>query len=133
MPKSASIDPREAGPVYALHRGLEALGRSGRGIQTGDVAGVEAFWSADAMDVASCGFVLRLQDGRRLYLDVWVEPATDPEGEDTARPPKVDIEVVPLAVGQRYPHFPSPADPVGGWREDVATLNDFLERASPAG
>jgi len=124
MPDSTSIDPRE-GVVHTLRQGLDALDRADLPIRAADVAAVETFWSADGMDFTSGGFVLSLRDGRRVYLDVWIETP----GKDDSAPAEVDVDLEPLACGQRHPRFPSRADPIGGWHADVAPLNDFLQRA----
>jgi hypothetical protein len=123
MPESTSIDQREEGVLHTLRQGLDALARAKLSVQAADVAAVESFWSADGMDFASGGFVLRLEDGNRVYLDVWIEAP----GKDELTPTKIDVDIVPLAAGQRHPHFPSRADPIGGWQDDVAPLNAFLQ------
>lgn len=123
MPESTSIDQREEGVLYKLREGLDALVRANLSIRAADVAAVETFWSADGMDFASGGFVLRLQDGNRIYLDVWIEAP----GKGELMPTKVDVDIAPLSAGQRHPHFPSRADPIGGWQDDVAPLNAFLQ------
>lgn len=125
MPDSTSIDQREEGVLQTLRQGLDALGRANPAVRAADVAAVETFWSADGMDFASAGFVLELRDGRRVYLDVWIETP----GKDDSTPAKVDVDIVPLSADQHHPHFPSRADPIGGWRHDVAPLNDFLRHA----
>jgi hypothetical protein len=123
MPRSTSIDQREEGVLHTLRHGLDALGRMDLSIPTADVAAVETFWSADGMDFAAAGFVLKLRDGHRAYLDVWIET---PQADDSA-PVKVDVDFVPLSADQSHPRFPSRADPIGGWHDDVAPLNDFLQ------
>lgn len=123
MPDSTSINQREEGVVPTLRQGLEALDRADLPIRAADVAAVESFWSADGMDFTSGGFVLSLRDGRRVYLDVWIET---PGKEDSA-PAEVDVDLEPLSAEQSHPRFPSRADPIGGWQEDVAPLNAFLQ------
>ncbi len=123
MPESPSFGSHDSS-LHALGEALDALDRGNLGVRPRDIACVEAFWSYEEWDVASGGFVLRLHDGRRAYLDVWVEGA-----EDDSRPPcKVDVELQELPAGQKYPHFPSTADPIGGWRDDVEPLNALLRR-----
>ena len=124
MPDSTSIDQRE-GVLHTLRQGLDALARADLSIRTADVAAIDSFWSADGMDFASGGFVLRFHGGSRVYLDVWIETP----GNDDSTPAKVDVDIVPLSADQHHPHFPSRADPIGGWRHDVAPLNDFLRHA----
>ena len=45
---------------------------------------------------------------------------------DGRRPPKVSIEIEELPTGQKWPEFPTKLEPIGGWIEDVANMNDFL-------
>jgi len=69
-------------------------------------------WSIDDGDWTSLGFVLTLQDGRRVYLDYLFDFADDEE----------EIEVQPMG-GERYPAI------VGGgieWSDDVGELNQLL-------
>lgn len=101
-----------------------ALSRADLGVKPADIAEVEAFWLCVELDCSAAGFLLQLQDGSRTYLDVWIEWMGD-DGNNAA---KVDIEFVTLAAGQRYPAFPSHADPIGGWIDEVQPLNDFLHR-----
>ena len=125
MPRTISIDElRDVRPLFLLHQALHALGATPRDTRPGDVERIEAFWSFEGSDQCSGGFVLGLVDGRRAYLDVWVELAED-EGAD---PAKVDIEFTALPENQKYPRFPSTSDPPGGWRHDVDMLNDSLRR-----
>ncbi|HEY6983697.1 hypothetical protein [Reyranella sp.] len=121
------IGPHESGGLYELSQALDALGRAGLGVAPADVVEVEAFWQGGQWGSCAGGFVLRLQDARRAYLDVWIE-----ESEDGKIPPKVDIEFAPLAAGQARPCFPSAADPIGGWSTEVAPLNAFLQEARQA-
>lgn len=125
MPESTSSDKhRDIRPLFLLRQALRALGASARDVRPGDIERIEAFWSFDASDHCTGGFVLGLIDGRRAYLDVWVELAED-EGAD---PAKVDIEFAVLPENQEYPRFPSTSDPPGGWRHDVDSLNASLRR-----
>lgn len=127
MPFSPVSNPRHSSAVHALDEALHVLAGGTLGTEPDDIATVEAFWSSDGMDSLAAGFVVRLQDGQRAYLDVWIEPV----GEDGSVPAKVDVELTVLPAGQRYPNFPSAADPIGGWCDDVAPLNAFLDRLSP--
>lgn len=124
MPYSPPNGPHEGGGLYELNQALDALGRAAFDAKPADVVEVEAFWQGGQWDSRAGGFVLRLQDGRRAYLDVWIE-----DSGDGKMPAKVDIEFAPLAAGQAYPRFPSAADPIGGWSKEVAPLNAFLREA----
>jgi len=127
MPESPLIGSLDSDALAAFDEALRILGHADWDLSPCDIALVEAFWAANSFDVAAAGFVLRLRDGRRAYLDVWIEQAR----EEDAPPAKVEIELETLAAGQRYPHFPSDADPVGGWQDDIEPLNALLRRIYP--
>jgi len=127
MPESPLIGSLDSDALAAFDEALRILGHADWDLSPCDIALVEAFWAANSFDVAAAGFVLRLRDGRRAYLDVWIEQAR----EEDAPPAKVEIELEMLAAGQRYPHFPSDADPVGGWQDDIEPLNALLRRIYP--
>ena len=125
MPKTISNDElRDVRPLFLLHQALRALDATPRDARAEDVERIEAFWAVEAPDQCSGGFVLGLIDGRRAYLDVWVE-LTEDEGAD---PAEVDIEFTVLPESQKYPRFPSTSDPPGGWRHDVDLLSDSVRR-----
>ena len=125
MPESTSSDKqRDIRPLFLLREALRALDVTPREARARDIERVEAFWSFEGSDYCSGGFVLGLIDGRRAYLDVWIELAED-EG---AKPAKVDIEFTVLPENQTYPRFPSTSDPPGGWRHDVGLLNGSVRR-----
>jgi hypothetical protein len=127
MPESPLIGSLDSDALAAFDEALRILGHADWDLSPCDIALVEAFWAANSFDVAAAGFVLRLRDGRRAYLDVWIEQAR----EEDAPPAKVEIELEMLPAGQRYPHFPSDADPVGGWQDDIEPLNALLRRIYP--
>src|SRR5689334_5696613 len=109
---------------HVFHQALDALGRSELGAQRQEVIDVEAFWSVVGDGSKAAGFVLRLRNGRRVYLDVWIEL----ESDDESGPLSIDIEIDELPSEQKYPRFPSASDPIGGWRYDVGPLNSLLRR-----
>lgn len=119
----------ELPPIYTcrvFHQALDALDLRDLGAQRYEISGVEAFWSVVGDDPEAAGFVLRLRDGRRAYLDVRIELQSDDVG-----PLKIDIEFDELPAEQKYPRFPSVSDPIGGWRHDVGPLNKLLRRLAP--
>lgn len=122
MPEATSNHSRDSGPLYVFDHVLMAVGLVSPGITRDEIIRVEAFWSFDGSDYCAGGFVLCLRDGRRAYLDAWIEVADD----GGARPIKVDIEFTELSARQKYPQFPSASDPIGGWQGEVDPLNDFL-------
>ena len=127
MPESPLIGSIDSDALATFDDALRILGHADWDLSPCDIAHVEAFWSANSFDVAAAGFVLRLRGGGRAYLDVWIEQAR----EEDAPPAKVEIELETLAADQRYPRFPSDADPVGGWRDDIEPLNALLRRIYP--
>jgi hypothetical protein len=127
MPESPLIGSLNSDALATFDEVLRILGHADWDLSPCDITHVEAFWSANSFDVAAAGFVLRLRGGRRTYLDVWIERAL----EEDAPPAKVEIELATLPPGQRYPHFPSDADPVGGWQDDIEPLNALLRRVYP--
>ena len=122
MPEVTATGTDERGPLHAIHHALRALPRKGAAIRPRDIEAIEAYWFTDGPYSCSGGFILRLLNGSRAYLDVWIEPAD----YDEPNPAKVDIDLTKLVEGQRYPRFPSTSDPIGGWRHNTEALNDFL-------
>lgn len=118
----STVGRQDSFGLYELHEALHVLAKSNQEVGVRDIAQVERFWLNVGDVYSSAGFILLLHDGRRAYLFVWVEQA----GDDGARTPKADIEFEILPAGQKAPTFPSTAEPLGGWREDIDVLNQFL-------
>src|SRR5690242_21761848 len=55
--------------VYELGHALYLLDAEHHGFTRSDIERVECFWTFGDMDTSSAGFLLRLRDGRRAYLD----------------------------------------------------------------
>jgi hypothetical protein len=98
--------------VTYLRRALEIAEEDGLGIARSDVQRVEAMWAIDDGDWNALGFVLLLQDGRRVYLDYFFDFANDAE----------EVELQPMGQ-ERYPTIEG-----GGieWSDDVGELNRLL-------
>ena len=67
------------------------------------------------MHTSSAGFVLRLRDGRRAYLDFQHWHAFE-QDEDF----RIEIEFLD---GAALPTFASPEEPIGGWSDETSHLN----------
>lgn len=119
MDTTPSLD-RDA--LYELSEALRVLERTEAGVRSADIAAVEAYWHCARPDFSSAGFVLRLRDSRRAYLDVWVESA----GKSGPASSKVDVELQFLKPEQKYPDFRTNVDPFSQWIEDAEALNAFL-------
>jgi len=98
--------------VTFLRRALEIAEQDGLGIARTDVQRVEAMWSIDDGDFTSMGFVLALRDGRRAYLEYFLDFAEDEE----------EIDVQPMG-DERRPVLEG--DGVQ-WVDDVGELNRLL-------
>lgn len=108
--------------LYELGEALRVLDRSDLGARSTDVERVERFWLSVDMVHASAGFVAVLQNGRRAYLEVWI----DHDGAE-GTPPDGDVDLTMLTAGQE-PLTDKDVEPLGGWIADVDVLNDFLRQ-----
>ncbi len=102
--------------IYELGHVLYALDAESHGFAKGDIDRVECFWTLSEMHSSTAGFVLRLRDGRRAYVDF--EHTHGFEQEEDFR-----IEVEFLAEGQL---LPATGEPPSGWSDDTARLNRRL-------
>jgi len=88
-----------------------------------DIEAPEALWHAwaDTFILWEGGYVLRLKDGRRVYVE-----SHSGEG-DWAVDAKVTAEMLP--ADQRYPKLPdNHYQTMVGWSDSVEELEDFLTR-----
>lgn len=108
----SSLAYPELQEVTYLRRALEIAEEDGLGVARADVQRVASMWSTDDGDWIALGFVLLLQDERRVYLTYDFDFAEDVE----------EVELQPMA-GERYP-----AGKGGGveWTDDVGELNRLL-------
>lgn len=118
----ASVGLTDSHGIYELNEALLVLYKAKLGTKPVDIDRIEEFWEDIGDGFSSAGFLLQLHNGRRAYIDVWVEQTS----RDGTTPPKVDIAFEELPEGQRYPEFDNPIEPAGGWLDDVETLNEFL-------
>jgi hypothetical protein len=115
MAQRTSIDG-----LYELGHVLYALDADTNGFARPDIACVESFWNSGDMHSSSAGFVFRLHDGRRVYVDFlhWHGFEQD---EDFR------IEVDFLAADEAVPRPRGPAPwPPAPWSSDVARLDRVL-------
>lgn len=89
-----------------------------------DIERVECFWAFGDMHSSSAGFVLRLHDGRRPYVDFlhW-------HGFEQDEDFRIEVDFLP--ADQDRPatpsHDPTPWPP-GGWSSQTAHLDKILGR-----
>ena len=102
--------------VYELGHALHVLDVEIHGFSRSDIEHVERFWTFGDLHTSSAGFVLRLRDGRRAYLDFQHWHAFE-QDEDF----RIEIEFLD---GERaLPVFESPEQPFGGWSSETSHLN----------
>lgn len=106
--------------IYELGHVLYALDREGHGFGREDIAAVEHYWLFADFHASAAGFVVRLKDGRRAYIDLHHWHAFE-QDEDFR------ITVSPLAADQRMPVLSKMEQPVTGWSEETQHLNRVLE------
>ncbi len=97
----------------ALGIALEGAAGMPGGFSTEEVAEIEAAWSHVDADLATYGFVLRLQAGPRRYLELTLDDIVE-KGE-------AEIELVELDGTAGLPDLDD-AD----WADDVSHLNERL-------
>lgn len=102
--------------VYELGHALHVLDGEVHGFSRSDIERVERFWTFGDLHTSSAGFVLRLRDGRRAYLDFQHWHAFE-QDEDF----RIDIEF--LDGETALPIFTSPEEPLGGWSGETSHLD----------
>jgi len=107
------VRPRIEG-VYELGHILYALDADTHGFARGDIEHVECFWCLGDMHSSSAGFVFRLHDGRRAYVDFLHTHAFE-QIEDF----RIEVELLP--EGKR---------PAGDWSFETAHLDRVLARST---
>ena len=109
--------------IYELGHALYALDADARDFSRSDIEHVECFWTFSEMHSSSAGFVLRLRDGRRVYLDFlhW-------HGFEQDEDFRIEAEFLPR--DQPHPVSQSPHDPAhwppGGWSSETVHLTKLL-------
>ena len=122
-----AVDVENNDGLYELNEAMHALYKATLGIKPVDIGRIAEFWLDRDEGFSSAGFLLLLNSGRRIHLEVGVDQTSD----DGSKPPRVDIDLEELADDQQYPAFISVEQAPNGWRHDVRTLNDFLVFAWP--
>ena len=115
MAQRTSIDG-----LYELGHVLYALDADVHSFARADVARVERFWNFGDMHSSSAGFVFRLSDERRVYVDFlhW-------HGFEQDEDFRIEVEI--LAAGQPFPQPRGPAPwPPAPWSDDVARLDRVI-------
>ncbi len=100
---------------------LDRLADGSHGIRPADIERVEATWGFADGHHSSAGFVLSLDGGRRVYLSYVCEE------EEPGMPVRMAVET--LIVGQDYPAFDTPYEPLGGWSHETAPFDALLASA----
>ena len=106
--------------VYELGHVLYALDAETNGFARGDIERVECFWHSGDMHSSAAGFVLRLRDGRRAYVDFlhW-------HGFEQDEDFRIEVEF--LARDRTLPSPRSPAPwPPAAWSDDASHLDKVL-------
>jgi len=110
------LSPGRVDGVYELGHALHVLDGEVHGFSRSDIERVERFWTFGDLHTSSAGFVLRLRDGRRAYLDFQHWHAFE-QDEDF----RIEIEF--LDDDTALPVFMSPEEPLGGWAGETSHLN----------
>jgi hypothetical protein len=100
----------EDAQTVALGIALEGASDMQGGFTAGDVAQVEAAWSLVDADIAAYGFVLRLADGERRYLELTLS--------DVVQRSEAEIEMRELGERDDLPDSGE-----AEWTLEVAHLN----------
>ena len=110
---------------YEFGHALHVLDADTHDFSRSDIEHVECFWTFGDMHGSSAGFVLRLRDGRRVYLDFlhW-------HGFEQDEDFRIEVEF--LSRDQVHPAPPAPRDrmpwPPGDWSSETSHLNRVLGR-----
>jgi hypothetical protein len=106
--------------VYELGHVLYALDAETNGFARGDIERVECFWHSGDMHSSAAGFVLRLRDGRRVYVDFlhW-------HGFEQDEDFRIEVEFLERDRTLPLPHSPAPWPPAA-WSDDASHLDKVL-------
>lgn len=100
-------------------RALELTPGKADGFHREDVQGVESAWEIVDGDWISCGYVVALRSGRRVYLRY--DFGEHLRGDDSIELVE-KVELLPMGA-ERYPHPPG----LGiAWDDDVGHINEHL-------
>ncbi len=114
-----SKSPPSLAGLYELGHALYVLDGEVHGFSRSDIERVERFWIFGDLHTSSAGFVLRLRDGRRAYLDFQHWHAFEQDEDFRIDTGFLDGETA-------LPAFASPEQPLGGWSTETAHLNKVL-------
>ena len=114
-----SKTPPRVDGVYELGHALHVLDGEVHGFSRSDIARVERFWTFGDLHTSSAGFVLRLRDRRRAYLDFQHWHAFEQDEDFRIEVEFLDGETAP-------PIFPSPDQPPSGWSGEASHLDKIF-------
>ena len=106
--------------VYELGHVLYAVDADINGFARSDIERVERFWHSGDMHISVAGFILRLRDDRRVYVDFlhW-------HGFEQDEDFRIEVEI--LANGQTLPSPREPAPwPPAAWSGETSHLDKVL-------
>ena len=105
---------------YELGHVLYALDADTSGFARGDIERVECFWHSGEMHSSSAGFILRLHDGRRVYVDFlhW-------HGFEQDEDFRIEVEFLPDRQALPSPRGPAPWPPAA-WSGEASHLDKVL-------
>jgi hypothetical protein len=109
--------------IYELGHVLYALDADTHGFARGDIDRVECYWTFGDLHSSSAGFILRLRDGRRAWVELLHTHAFEQQ-ED------LRIDVAYLAADAALPVLNNPHAPVEAWSFETAHLDRMLARST---
>lgn len=110
--------PARIDGLYELGHALHVLDGEIHGFSVSDIERVERFWIFGDMHASAAGFIFRLHDGRRAYLDFRHWHAFE-QDEDF----RIEIEFLD---GAELPLFSSPDELLRIWSDETSHLNKIL-------
>jgi hypothetical protein len=119
------MPPRRIDGIYELGHVLYALDAQSHGFARGDIERIESFWTFSDLHSSEAGFVLRLRDRRRAYVELLHTHAFE-QVED------LRIDAAFLPDDPDLPAISSPNAAACEWSHDTAHLDRVIasERAT---
>jgi hypothetical protein len=117
------MPPRRIEGIYELGHVLYALDAESHGFGRGDIERVECFWTFDDLHSSEAGFVLRLRDQRRAYIELLHTHAFE-QVEDL----RIDVAFLSDAD---LPAISSPQAAACEWSHDTQHLDRVLASGAP--
>jgi hypothetical protein len=101
--------------IYELGHVLYLLDAGGYAFGRADIDHVESYWTFGDFHSSSAGFVMKLRDGRRAYIDFLHWHAFEQQ-EDF----RIQVEAL---TGDAQPRLPEEQQATANWSTDTAHLN----------